>query len=138
MPLSAHPLLAWCVFVFDIYMRETRQEERRRSRRIRIGQPLKVRPSDPRDAHFVETPTTKNLSRDGIYFLSKNKVYYEGMRLFITIPFHVPSDPLDQEYIGQVIRIENLPDGKRGIAIQLLSSVGIKPVIATTGTKKNY
>jgi hypothetical protein len=118
-------------------MQEMRKIERRRNRRIRIGQPLKVRPSDPRDAHFEEISTTKNVSRDGVYFLSKNKTYYEGMRLFITLPFHLPSDPLDQEYIGQVARIENLPDGKRGIAVQLISSVGIKPVIAN-GTKQNY
>jgi hypothetical protein len=48
------------------------------------------------------------------------------MRLFITVPFHLPSDPLDQEYVGQVARIDNLSDGSRGIAIQLLSSVGMK------------
>jgi len=118
-------------------MQEIRQMERRRNRRIRIGQPLKVRPSDPRDHHFEEVSTTKNVSRDGIYFLSKNKTFYEGMRLFITLPFHLPSDPLDQEYIGQVARIENLSDGSRGIAVQLISSVGIKPVIAA-GTKQNY
>ena len=119
-------------------MQETRQQERRRSCRIRIGQPLKVRPSDPRDAHFEEASTTRNVSRDGIYFLSKNKSFYEGMRFFITLPFHFPSDPLDQEYIGQVTRIENLPDGSRGIAVQILSAVGIKPVIAVAGTKQNY
>jgi hypothetical protein len=107
-------------------MQKIKQQERRRSRRIRIGQPLKVRPSEPRDTHFEETSTTKNVSRDGIYFLSKNKSFYEGMRLFITVPFHLPSDPLDQEYVAQVTRIENLPDGNRGIAIQLLSSVGMK------------
>ncbi|HMD08402.1 MAG TPA: PilZ domain-containing protein [Candidatus Acidoferrum sp.] len=107
-------------------MQKIKQQERRSSRRIRIGQPLKVRPSEPRDVHFEETSTTKNVSRDGIYFLSKNKGFYEGMRLFITVPFHIPGDPLDQEYVGQVARIENLPDGNRGIAIQLLSSVGMK------------
>jgi len=107
-------------------MQETKQQERRRSRRIRIGQPLKVRPSDPRDPHFEETSTTKNVSRDGIYFLSKSLFFYQGMRLFISLPFHIPKDPLDQEYIGQVARIENLPDGNRGIAVQLLTTVGIK------------
>ena len=107
-------------------MQSIKQQERRRSRRIRIGQPLKVRPSEPRDPHFEEISTTKNVSRDGIYFHSKNKGFYEGMRLFITVPFHLPGDPLDQEYIGQVARIENLPDGNRGIAIQLLSSLGMK------------
>ncbi len=107
-------------------MHEIRQQERRRSRRIRIGQPLKVRPSDPRDPHFEDTATTKNVSRDGIYFLSKNSLFYEGMRVFISLPYHIPSDPLDQEYIGQVARIENLPDGTRGIAVQLLTTVGIR------------
>ena len=107
-------------------MQEIRQIERRRNRRIRIGQPLKVRPSDPRDAHFEEISTSKNASRDGVYFLSKNKAFYEGMRLFITLPFHRPTDPLDQEYIGQVARIENLPDGNRGIAVQLITSVGLR------------
>jgi len=107
-------------------MQEIKQQERRRSRRIRIGQPLKVRPSDPRDPHFEETSTTKNVSRDGIYFLSKNPVFYEGMRLFISLPYHSPKDPLDNEYIGQVARIEKLPDGHLGIAVQLLTTIGVK------------
>jgi hypothetical protein len=107
-------------------MQEVRQQERRRSRRIRIGQPLKVSPSDPHDAHFEETATTKNVSRDGIYFLSKNEAYHEGMRLFVTLPYHFPSAPHDLEYLGQVARIENLPDGYRGIAVQLLSTINTK------------
>ncbi len=108
-------------------MHEVKQQERRRSRRIRIGQPLKVRPSDPRDPNFEETSTTKNVSKDGIYFISKSSVFREGMRLFISLPYHFPRDPLDNEYIGQVARIENLPDGKRGIAVQLLTTIGVKP-----------
>ncbi len=108
-------------------MHEIKQTERRRSRRIRIGQPLKLRPSDPRDPHFEENATTKNVSREGIYFISKNLMFYEGMRLFISLPYHSPKDPLDQEYIGQVARIEKLPDGTRGIAVQLLTTVGIRP-----------
>jgi len=111
-------------------MQEIRQQERRRSRRIRIGQPLKVSPSDPHDTHFEETATTKNVSRDGIYFLSKNEAYHEGMRLFVTLPYHFPSAPHDLEYLGQVARIENLPDGYRGIAVQLLSSINTKSTLS--------
>ena len=102
-------------------MQEIRQQERRRSRRIRIGQPVRVAPSDPRETPFEETATTKNVSREGIYFLSKKGTFREGMRLFVTLPYHFPRDPHDLEYLGQVTRIENLPDGNHGIAVQLLS-----------------
>jgi hypothetical protein len=60
------------------------------------------------------------------------------MRLFVTLPFHSPSDPLDQGYIGQVTRIEDLPAGNCGIAVQLLSAAGIRPVITALGTKQSY
>ena len=116
-------------------MQEIRQQERRRSRRIRIGQPLKVRPSDPSDAFFEETATTKNVSRDGIFFLSKNSAYRAGMRLFVTLPYHFPSDPHDLEYLGQVARIEELPDGYRGIAIQLLSSFDANSALSHSALK---
>ena len=119
-------------------MIENKQQERRRSRRIRIGQPLMVRPSDPQDAHFEETATTRNVSRDGIYFFSKNERYREGMRLFITLPYHSPSEPQDHEYIGQVARIERLPDGSRGIAIQLLTSVNANSTHSPTALKHTY
>ena len=116
-------------------MQEIRQQERRRSRRIRIGQPLKVKPSDPRDAPFEETATTKNVSRDGIYFISKNENYHEGMRLFVTLPYHFPSEPRDLEYIGQVARIDDLPDGNRGIGVQLLTSINSKSTLLPADVK---
>lgn len=99
-------------------------QEKRKSRRIRIGQPLKIRASDPKDVQIAETNTTKNVSRDGIYFISEIASYYEGMRLFINVPHHLPPDPQDREYLGQVARIEKLPDGKWGIAVQFLFEVG--------------
>jgi len=119
-------------------MQEVRQQERRRSRRIRIGQPLRVSPSDPHDAHFEETSTTKNVSREGIYFFSKNQSYRVGMRLFVTLPYHFPSAPHDLEYLGQVARIENLPDGSRGIAVQLLSTIATKSSLSPAAHNHSY
>jgi hypothetical protein len=113
-------------------MQQTHSQERRRTRRVKIGQPFKIRPSDPKDEHFEETNTTKNASREGIYFLTRRESYYEGMRLFVTLPHHFPNDPLSQEYIGQVTRIERLQNGQWGVALQLLSSVGLKPAIVHT------
>lgn len=103
-------------------MPNIRPQDRRRTRRLKIGQPLKLRPSDPRIENFVDIRTTKNVSRDGLYFITRLDSYHEGMRLFVTLPFHSPADPGDREYIGQVLRIERLDSSERGIAVQLLSS----------------
>jgi hypothetical protein len=97
--------------------------ERRRSRRVRIGQALKIRASDQKGEQFEETSTTKNVSRDGIYFISQIGSYFEGMRLLVAVPHHTPKEPLDREYLGQVARVDKLPDGQWGIAVQFLSAV---------------
>jgi hypothetical protein len=101
-------------------------QDKRRSRRIRIGQPLKIRLSDPKDAELQETNTTKNVSREGIYFVSQNASYREGMRVFVGLPHHSPEEPQDREYLGQVVRTEKLADGQWGVAVQLLSEVRSK------------
>jgi hypothetical protein len=108
------------------YMPPERPQERRRSRRIKIGQPLKIRPSDPNDKHPEETSVTANVSRDGIYFVTRMKSYREGMRLFVGVPHHSPNEPQDREYLGQVVRVDTLLDERFGIAVQLLSSWSTK------------
>jgi hypothetical protein len=85
-----------------------------------------VRPSDPQERQFQESNTTKNVSRDGIYFVSQIESYYEGMRLFVAVPHHSPPDPQDREYVGQVARVEKLGEGQWGIAVQFLSGLRSK------------
>jgi hypothetical protein len=99
-----------------------RPQERRRSRRIKIGQPLKIRPSDPKDPHFEDSSVTTNVSREGIYFVTRIASYREGMRLFVAVPNHSPREPQDREYLGQVMRVDALQEGRFGIAVQLLSA----------------
>jgi PilZ domain len=96
--------------------------DKRRSRRIRIGQPMKVRVSNPKEP-FEETNITKNVSREGIYFISEIGAYAEGMRLYVTVPHHVPRDPQDREYLAQVVRVERLSEGRNGVAVQFLTEV---------------
>jgi PilZ domain len=96
--------------------------DKRRSRRIKIGQPMKVRASNPKDP-FEETNVTKNVSRDGIYFVTGISAYAEGMRLYVTVPHHAPRDPQDREYLAQVVRVERLAEGQKGVAVQFLAEV---------------
>lgn len=117
-------------------MRTKQQPDRRRSRRLKIGQPLKVRPSDPKDEHFEELAKTKNASREGIYFITQRQSYYPGMRLFVTVPFYSPTDPMNCEFIGQVTRVEELANGEHGIAVLLLSSIGMKPAATFSGAHR--
>jgi hypothetical protein len=101
-------------------------QEKRKSRRIHIGQPLKIRASYPSDEPVEETSTTKNVAREGIYFVSQIGTYFEGMRVFVSLPHHSPPDPQDREYLGQVARVDKLADGQWGVAVQLLSEVHSK------------
>lgn len=86
-----------------------------------MGQPLKVRPTDPHGEGFEDMSTTKNVSKEGIYFLTPRKAYVEGMRLFVTLPYHGLGDMRNHEYVGQVLRVDASGEGQWGVAVQLLS-----------------
>jgi PilZ domain len=104
-------------------MQETARQYHRRSRRIKLAQPVRLIPYLPRGESFEEIGTTSNVSREGFYFLTKREHYQEGMRLLVTLPYHSPRDRSDCDYLGQVVRVELLEDGQNGVAIQLLSSI---------------
>jgi len=99
------------------------QQYRRRSHRVKMGQPVKLASSDPSGELFEDIETTKNVSPEGLYFITSRECYHEGMRLFVTLPYHSVTDHRNRDYVGQVIRVELLKGGQRGVAIQLLSSL---------------
>jgi|SRR5271154_1611894 len=105
--------------------------ELRRSRRAKIARPVRVRPSEPRDDHFEDLPTSVNASKEGIYFISRREAYYPGMRVFVTFPYSSPHDPMNCEYVAEVVRVEKLANGKSGVAVHL------KMTMNYTGTALN-
>jgi len=105
-------------------MQETARQYHRRSRRIKIGQPVRLIPSIPRGEFFEEIGTTSNVSSEGLYFVSRREHYQEGMRLLVTLPYHSPRERGDHDYLAQVVRVEWFDNGQCGVAVQLLSSVG--------------
>jgi hypothetical protein len=98
---------------------DSQYPHKRRYRRIRIAKPARVRPSEPRDDHFEDFPVSVNASKDGVYFTSRCKNYYKGMRVFVTFPYSSQYDPTNCEYVAEVVRIEDLPNGKSGVAVHL-------------------
>jgi hypothetical protein len=109
----------------DEFMDDMRQIEHRRSRRVGMKQALLVRPLDPKDGSFEELGTTKNVSQGGVYFVTQRKVYYEGMRLSVTVPYSATGTQ-NYEYRGRVTRVEELGNSQRGVAIRFVSSAAMK------------
>jgi PilZ domain-containing protein len=93
--------------------------ELRRARRAKISRQVRVRPSDPRDDHFEDLSVSANASKHGIYFVSRRSNYYKGMRVFVTFPFTSAHDPMNCEYLAEVVRVESLPKSRFGVAVDL-------------------
>ena len=104
-------------------MRHPPAKERRRKARLKLRQVVRVRPSDAHCQDFDEILPTLNTSRDSVYFISKNVSYAEGMRLFITYPYSDAPGSLNRESLGRVVRIEELGQGRRGIAVEVLMPI---------------
>lgn len=95
-------------------------EERRRKGRLKLPRVVRVRPSEPTITDFDEILPTQNAASDSVYFVSKNRKYKEGLRVFITFPYSDSPGSINREFLGRVVRIEELDHGRRGIAIQML------------------
>lgn len=93
------------------------RRELRRNPRAKISKPVRVRPSDPRCQEEVQT--TLNASRDGVYFTTGAEHYYPGMQVRVVFPY-ASNDLCNIELLGEVVRIERLADGRRGIAVRIL------------------
>jgi len=99
------------------------KSERRGKHRVRLPQLVRVRPSQTND--FDEIQSTINSGREGIYFGTESKFFFKGMRLLVTFPYSTQHGAINQEYIGEVVRIDALPEGRYGIAVHLKQRINL-------------
>jgi len=111
--------------------------DNRVSRRAKIARPVRVRPSEPRDDHFEDLPISVNASKEGIYFTTRLHSYYPGMRVFVTFPYSSPHDPMNCEYVAQVVRVEKLENGKTGVAVHLKMSMNFNSTTSKNTTSRS-
>ena len=100
--------------------------ERRSKTRLRLPRMARVRPSNPSDPQFRdwdEILPTQNAAVDNMYFITKNKDYKENMRVFVTFPYSEEPGSINREFLGRVVRVQELDHDRRGIAIHLLMPV---------------
>ena len=97
---------------------------------------MRVCPSDPKDEYFEDINETANTSREGLYFITGRESYYPGMRLVVTRPYYLPTDPLNREYLGEVVRVEQLENCRQGVAVKLLTTNKLKPTATPARTQQ--
>ena len=107
----------------NVLDRQVASVEKRLSRRAKMSQMIRVRPSDPDGEHFEELPVTANVSKHGIYFHTNRPGYLVGMRLFITYPFTFVNDPMRTEYLAEVLRVDAAGQKRVGVAVRLLMRI---------------
>jgi hypothetical protein len=97
--------------------------ERRASRRCKITQVMRIRPSDPDKKYFDDLRGTVSVSRSGIYFHTTELGYEVGQRLFVTMPFSGDPSTLGREYLAEVVRKDTLGNGMIGIGFITLTEI---------------
>ena len=102
------------------------QSERRGSRRCKINQLMRIRPSDPEKDHFEDLRGSTSVSRTGVSFHSSEKGYEIGMRLFVTMPYSNSPSAMNREYLAEVVRVEPLANGLTSVGIKLLMEMGMQ------------
>lgn len=100
--------------------------ERRGTRRCKITQLMRVRPSDPEKDHFEDLRGSVSVSRTGVYFHTSETGYELGMRLFVTMPYSKDPSALNREYLAEVVRKDELSNGLNGIGIKMLMEMGMQ------------
>jgi PilZ domain-containing protein len=101
--------------------------ERRGSRRCKITQLMRIRPSDPEKEPFEDLRGTVSVSRSGIYFHTTEANYEIGMRLFVTMPYSYNPTSMSREYLAEVVRKDALPNGMTGIGFKTLLEMTEQP-----------
>jgi len=105
---------------------KTSQAERRGSRRCKINQLMRIRPSDPEREHFEDLRGTTSVSRSGVSFQTSETSYEIGMRLFVTMPYSKDPSATNRAYLGEVVRLEALKNGLTGVGVKLLMEMGMQ------------
>ena len=102
------------------------QTERRGSRRCKITQLMRIRPSDPEKENFDDMRGTVSVSRSGVYFQTSETTYEIGMRLFVTMPYSHEAHAMMREYLCEVVRVDVLPNGMTGVGFKILMEIGMQ------------
>jgi hypothetical protein len=105
-------------------MKELR-EDRRISLLINQSQTIRIRPVESKYAEEIRP--TLNVTWDGLYFATSIGHYFSGMNVYVAQDFK-SSGPANLEKQGTVVRVDNLKEGRWGVAVHLARDVGTNKI----------
>src|SRR5208282_3118908 len=94
-----------------------RPQDRREKRRALISAPIRVRTVEAETSGSQEIATTFDVSRSGILFHTQLDCYSRGMQVAVVFPYSKSPKAVHNEQKGRVVRVTELGDGLRGVAI---------------------
>jgi CheY-like chemotaxis protein len=94
-----------------------RPQDRREKRRALISAPIRVRTVVAESTGNQEIASTFDVSRSGILFHTRLDCYSRGMQVAVVFPYSKSPKAIHNEQKGRVVRITELGDGLRGVAI---------------------
>ncbi|MFZ3217270.1 MAG: response regulator [Candidatus Acidiferrales bacterium] len=92
-------------------------QDRRQKRRALISAPIRIRAVDAETSGTQEIATTFDVSRSGILFHTQLENYSCGMQVAVVFPYSKSPKAVHKEQEGRVVRVTDLGDGLRGVAI---------------------
>jgi hypothetical protein len=98
--------------------------DRRRSRRVTVSIPARIRPYYQSPQLSEELLTATNLSRDGFYFISRHPSYCTDMNLYVACPAGHSQTRADSEG-ARVVRVDSLGQDRWGVAVTFLRSASL-------------
>jgi hypothetical protein len=112
--------------IFSLKQEEASSDrsDRRREPRVQVDRLVYVQRADSGDAYFEEVRSMRDLSRSGFYFITERDTYQPGIQLHVIPAFGC----FNLEYLGEVVRVEQLAFGEFGIAVRLLH---VESLVAT-------
>jgi CheY-like chemotaxis protein len=98
-----------------------RPQDRRQKRRALISAPIRVRTVEAETSGSQEIATTFDVSRSGILFHTQLECYSRGMQVAVVFPYSKSPKAVHNEQKGRVVRVTDLGDGLRGVAITFVA-----------------
>jgi hypothetical protein len=92
------------------------REDHRISSLVNQSQTIRIRPVESQFAEEIRS--TLNVTWDGLYFATSIGHYFSGMNVYVARNFR-SSDPANREKQGTVVRVDNLKEGRWGVAVHL-------------------